>query len=334
MLIQRDVELSTFSTFMVQARALYFATITKKEDFSELIDSSEWQEVDHYFLGEGSNTLFIGTIEKLLIKNEIKGLEVLEENDSEVILRVGGGELWNDFVIFCIDQHYWGVENLILIPGTVGAAPVQNIGAYGAEVSDTIVGIEYIDTKSGSDGFFENEQCMFGYRDSIFKKYPGDFFITHVHFKLSKKANPKVHYDRVEEVLGSKEHSIENIAESIVSIRDSKLPRIGSLGTVGSFFKNPVVSKEDAQKMLEKYPQMKQFQVEAGVKISAAWLLDYLGYKGKKEKHVGMYEKHAMVVVNYGGATGEEVEHFYQGAISDVYAEFGIILEPEINIVR
>lgn len=334
MLIQQNVELSTFSTFMVQARARYFTSISKKEDIFALLTTPQWNELDHYFLGEGSNTLFIGTIEKLVIKNEIKGLTVVEEDDTSITLRVGGGELWNDLVIFCIDQNYWGIENLILIPGTVGAAPVQNIGAYGTDVSETIVAIEYVNVKTAQEGILDNKQCMFGYRDSLFKQHSGYYFITHVHFKLSKKPQPKITYDNVAEVVGTQEPRIEHVADAIVQIRDSKLPRIGDLGTVGSFFKNPIISKEYAEVLQKRYPDMKQFDAPEGVKVSAAWLLDYLGYKGKREGQVGMYEKHAMVLVNYGGATGEEVERFYQQAISEVYQEFGITLEPEINVVR
>lgn len=334
MQIAEHVELNSYSTFMTQASARYFVRVESKQDIVELLETDVYENNKHYLLGEGSNTLFIGEVDALLIHIAISGLEIVEECEEDVVVRVGAGESWHNFVLFCIDQGLWGVENLILIPGTVGASPVQNIGAYGTEVSDTIVLVEGIDLETKEPFRLDNEGCEFEYRNSVFKQHPGKYLITHASFRLSKEAKPNLRYDRVQEELGGKEPTLENISQAIVRIRDSKLPRVGELGTLGSFFKNPIVSEQKAQELKEKYEDIVMYEVDNGVKVSCAWLLDYLGYKGFVSGSLGMYDKHALVMVNHGGATGKEVEAFTELLIAKVNDEFGIAIEPEVNMVR
>jgi UDP-N-acetylmuramate dehydrogenase len=334
MQIQEFVELNTFSTFMVSAKARYFCSVASVEDIQELITHPLWNDHDHYILGEGSNTLFISDVNLLVVKNEIKGLEVISEDDESLTVSVGAGENWDHFVGWTLDQKLWGVENLILIPGTVGASPVQNIGAYGVEVSDTIVSVTAVDTESGEVKSFSPQDCEFSYRDSIFKRNPGRYLITHVLFRLSKVACPVLTYDRVQQELGDiPSPTPRDVASAVARIRDAKLPRVGELGTAGSFFKNPIISKQQAQELQEQFPDMKQFEVDGGVKLSAAWLIDHLGFKGKREGNVGTYHQHALVLVNHGGASGAEVRDFAQSIITKVEETFGITLEAEINII-
>ena len=337
MKIQEFVELNTFSTFMVQATARYFVSIDSEVSFQELLDHEVWRDNEHYFLGEGSNTLFSGNYEGLIIKNDIQGLEVVSEDTETITIRVGAGENWHNLVLWSLDQKLWGFENLALIPGTVGAAPVQNIGAYGVEVQETVSQVDAVDTTTGEIVTLFNEDCNFSYRNSVFKEHPGKYFIFYVYFVLQKQGAPVLSYGRVAEVL--EEKNIENpspqeVAAAIISIRDSKLPRVGDVGTAGSFFKNPLVSTEKSQELQVLFPDIVMYPSEEGsVKISAAWLIEYCGYKGVRHGQTGTYEKHALVLINHGGALGSEVWDFAQMIISDVQKKFGITLEPEVRVI-
>ena len=337
MKIQEYVELNTFSTFMVGAQARYFTSVSSVEDIQKLLKNEIWTEVPHYILGEGSNTLFAKDYDGLVIKNEIIGLEVISEDDESMIVRVGAGENWHNFVLWAVDQDLWGIENLVLIPGTVGASPVQNIGAYGVEVSEVITEVEVVNIETGELVVLKNEDCGFEYRNSLFKQKPERYFITQVSFKLKKNGAVVLTYHQVQEELdklGSKDITPKDVATAIVTIRDSKLPRIGELGTAGSFFKNPIVSAEKASSLLKEFPEMKQFPLEQGeVKLSAAWLIEHIGYKGYKSADVGTYHKHALVLVNHGGARGSEVWDFAQEIILKVKEVFGVDLEPEVQVI-
>jgi UDP-N-acetylmuramate dehydrogenase len=338
MKLQEHVSLASYTSFMVQASARYFASISSLEDITELTKHEVWKSHEHYFLGGGSNTLLISDYDGLIIVNQIHGLEIVHEDIDSVTVRVGAGEEWNHFVLWAVDQNLWGIENLVLIPGTVGASPVQNIGAYGVEVKDTIVSIEAYDTVDTTAVTFDNESCKFSYRGSIFKENPGRYFITHVQFRLLKKSTPRLSYPKIQEILdeqGVSEYTPSSIANAVVAIRDSKLPRVGELGTAGSFFENPIVSAKQASELLEKFPDMVQFptSVPDKVKLSAAWLIEYCGFKGKRTGNVGTYEKHALVLVNHGGAYGEEVWSFAESIIDKVNETFGVLLQPEVQIL-
>lgn len=331
------VELSSYSTFMLSAQARFFVSIKHKEDISSLVTTKEWQDYPHYFLGGGSNTAFIANYQGIIVKNEIEGLSIESEDESSVIIKVGAGEDWNNLVMWSLDQSLWGFENLVLIPGSVGAAPVQNIGAYGVEIADTIISVDAYDTHKKETISFTASQCNFRYRTSIFKENPGRYFITHVTFRLMKQAQPVLEYGAVQErvaaTYGSTELTPAMIAGVVVSIRDEKLPRVSELGTAGSFFKNPVVTKEQATLLQKEYSGIPCFDYMDKVKISAAWLIDYCGLKGMRKGGIGIYEKHALVLVNHGGAQGSELWDFATMIIDRVYQEFSITLEPEVNII-
>ncbi len=336
--IEREKNLKSLNTFMVPAVARYFASVQNEDEAREIFQSDEWQLAkERFVLGGGSNILFTRDIDGFVLKNEIRGREVLDENDEEVVIRVGAGESWHDFVMWSVERDLWGIENLVYIPGTVGAAPVQNIGAYGVEAKSTIQKVEYIDLEDFEENSIDNRDCEFAYRDSIFKKNPGKYFITHVVFKLHKKGEAVANYGRVAEALEEKDIQNPNskdIAEIIMEIRKSKLPEIGEIGTAGSFFKNPIISQEAFEKIRENFPEVRYFALENDlVKIPAGWLLDELGYKGFMQGHVGNYKNHALIIVHDGEGTGQEVYEHVQNIMQRVKEVFGIALEPEVNIL-
>ncbi len=336
--IQEHVSLASYTTFMVQASARYFVSIDSLHDIENLMISEPWNMRRHYFLGSGSNTLFVDDYDGLVVVNQIKGLEVIEETEEVVIVRVGGGELWNDFVLWSVDQNLWGVENLVLIPGTVGAAPVQNIGAYGVEAKDTIHAVEAFDTETKQFLTFTNSECLFGYRTSMFKQFSGRYLITYVHFALNKNGEAKLSYPKIKETLdelGVINYTPQKIAETVITIRDLKLPRVGTVGTAGSFFENPVIESDKAKELLNRFPQMIQFATKEPtmIKLSAAWMIEYCGFKGFRDGKVGTYYHHALVLVNHGGAYGHEVWDFAQTIIDKVHTVFEVILKPEVQIV-
>lgn len=338
MKIQEHVSLASFTTFMVQAHTRFFAEVTSLQDIIELVETDTWKNYEHCFLGGGSNVLFVSDYQGLVIVNQIQGLEIVSEDETSIGIRVGAGENWHHLVLWSLDQNLWGIENLVLIPGTVGAAPVQNIGAYGVEVSDTITSVEVFDTFEKKILIFDRTQCEFSYRESVFKNNPGRYFITHVNFLLSKNSTPQLSYPKITETLeslGLDQKSPQHIAQAIIQVRDSKLPRIGDLGTAGSFFQNPIVKKELAEMLLIKFPEMIQFpnSKDEMVKLSAAWMIEYCGYKGRRLEKVGTYEKHALVLVNHGGAYGHEVWAFAKEIVDHVYEIFGVTLEPEVQVI-
>ncbi len=336
MLIQEKKSLKNYTTFGVDVFADYFIEINTKESFLELLQHPLWQK-NTYIIGGGSNILFTDDYHGLIIHNNILGITILSEDDESMIVKTGAGVDWHEFVMWSVEHNVWGIENLALIPGTVGAAPVQNIGAYGVEAKDTISKVHAIDTETGEEKILFHQDCQFGYRDSIFKKIPGKYFITSVEFTLSKIPRLNIEYGAIVKTLAENnitDPSARDMAETIIKIRSSKLPALGEIGMAGSFFKNPIITAEHATKLLLKYPKMKQFILDTGeVKISAAWLIDYLGYKGIQKGKVGTYSKHALVLVNYGDASGVEVRNFAQKIIVDVYDNFSITLQPEVIVI-
>lgn len=348
--ILKNYDLTKLNTFGVKANAKFFVEINREEDIKEVFLSSDFQDNEKLFLGKGSNILFIKDFDGIVILNKLKGTEILKEDSENVFIKAMSGELWHNFVMFTVNNGYWGAENLSLIPGTVGASPVQNIGAYGAEVKDIIESVETYEIKTGKKKVFSNKECNFGYRESVFKnELKGKYFITNIIFKLSKKParnafsiadaggeNKKKIYPTLQEYL--KENKLEiktskDISDAIVAIRKSKLPDTSILGSAGSFFKNVYVEKEKAEEIKIKYPDVPLFEEGELIKIPTGWLIEQCGWKGKKIGNVGMHEKQALVLVNYGGATGEEVKNFSDQIIASVFSEFGLKLSPEVNIV-
>jgi len=335
--IKQNYQLKDLNTFGVEVTARFFVAIETVQDLRELLVSEVFKNNKHFILGGGSNIVFIQDFDGFVIKNNLLGKKILEENDEYVKLRVMSGENWHNLVMWTTGQGWGGIENLALIPGTVGATPVQNIGAYGVEIKETLESVNTLEFATGKEKVFTAEECGFGYRDSIFKKEAkGKYFITDVTFKLLKKPITKIEYGSVGTELASRgitSPTIEQIRDTVIVIRQSKLPDPKQIGNAGSFFKNPVVSLEIYQKILEEYPKMPSYNQEYGVKIPAGWLIEQAGWKGKRVGNVGVHDKQALVIVNYGGATGNEIRELAYAIIASVQEKFGIKLEPEVNMI-
>ncbi|MCI5051326.1 MAG: UDP-N-acetylmuramate dehydrogenase [Candidatus Pacebacteria bacterium] len=336
MKILEHVSLQPYTTFMTQSEARYFTILETLGDFHELIKTNVWVN-NPYILGGGSNILFTKDYNGLIVVNKLSGKEIVYEDEKVTDVEVFSGESWSELVLWSVEKDYWGIENLALIPGTVGAAPVQNIGAYGVEAKDTIISVKVYDFKTNEIIILGNSDCNFGYRDSIFKQEPHRYFVISVTFRLSKIPRLNLEYGAIVNTL--KEHGItdpsaKDMASVVTEIRQRKLPDVGEIGMAGSFFKNPVILEEHFQTIQQKYPDMPFYELENGqVKIPAGWIIETLGYKGIKEGNVGTYDKHALVLVNYGNATGEEVWDFAQKIIKEVKEQFDIIFEPEVIIL-
>lgn len=348
MQILENISLKEFNTFGVANSARFFVEIKEEADFLELIKTKIFKENKRLFLGGGSNVLFTKDFDGLLILNKIKGFEILEETLDTVLLSSCGGELWNDFVLFATERGLWGVENLALIPGTVGASPVQNIGAYGSEVRDTVHSVSGFFIENGEKKIFSNEECLFGYRDSIFKNELKDkFFITKVIFSLKKNGLPNLSYKPLKEYFEERGYVPQNsrdISDAVTEIRKSKLPDPRELGNAGSFFKNVFVSKEKLDSLLKEYENIPYFIEPASaqgdgeatgekIKIPTGWLIEKAGFKGKRFGNVGVYEKQALVLVNFGGSTGEDVFNLAKEIQEVVLEKFDIEISPEINLI-
>ena len=283
--------------------------------------------------------LFTQNIAGVVLKNEIKGIQILSENTDTVLVKCGAGEVWHEFVVYCVNKGWAGLENLSLIPGTVGASPIQNIGAYGAEVKDTIESVECIDIETHSKKRFTAAECAFGYRDSVFKKlYKGKYIITYVTFRLKKQAHVNTSYGAIQQVLDEKgiiAPTIRDVSNAVIDIRKSKLPNPAQLGNAGSFFKNPEIPGKQFEELRKKFPDIVSFPgfKEGMIKVPAGWLIEHSGWKGKMIGNVGVHRLQALVLVNYGGATGQEIVDLSLEVRKSVKELFGIDLEPEVNII-
>lgn len=336
--IEENISLKPFNTFGLDVNARFFIRITNKEEvrkiYSEKIVSGERKLI----IGGGSNILLLADFDGIVIKNEIKGIEITREDNDFVWVSAGAGENWHEFVLYCIDKNWAGIENLSLIPGCVGAAPMQNIGAYGVEVKDVIDSVYTLQLDSLEECIFSNQECKFGYRESIFKnEEKGKYFITRVIFKLSKKPDFKIKYGAIEEELKKEPEipiSIRKISNAVIRIRESKLPNPKEIGNAGSFFKNPEISKSLAEKLKEQYPNLVYYPVNDNiVKVAAGWLIENAGWKGYKKGDFGVHKNQALVLVNYGNATGKEIVELSNQIIDSIQKKFGIQLEREVNLV-
>ncbi len=336
-IIKEHVSLKPYNTFGIEATASYFATINKIDDFIELRTTNVFHSSELLILGGGSNILFTQNPTGLVLKNNLKGIEVVEENEGYVFVRVAAGEVWHSFVLWCVEHGYGGVENLSLIPGLVGASPMQNIGAYGAEIKDVCISVDAIEIESGKSFSFSNEDCEFGYRESVFKhSLKGKILITSVVFKLTKKPTFNVKYGDIQvtlEEMQVRELSLKAISDAVIKIRSSKLPNPAELGNAGSFFKNPTVENSLVEKLLLTYPVMPNYPQTNGGKIPAGWLIEQCGWKGKRVGNTGSHAKQALVLVNYGDATGSEIFTLALDIQRSVMDKFGIKIETEVNVV-
>lgn len=334
--LQEYYSLKKHNTFGIEASARYFFEFETSEEISNFLRANDIADTNYLIMGGGSNLLFTEDFDGLVLHPNVKGIEVIEEDDETVLLRVGSNEDWDEFVGWTVDQNYYGIENLSLIPGVVGAAPVQNIGAYGVEVCEVVEKVEAISIETKNPVEFSNMHCEFGYRNSVFKnEYKNLFIITHVQFRLKKKGEFKLAYGAIQKELEAyDEVNLKNIREVVIKIRESKLPDPEVLGNAGSFFKNPVVEKELADKLKAKHENMPVYPVsDFETKIAAGWLIEQCGWKGKQIGDAGVHKDQALVLVNHGNAKGCEILQLANDIRKSVLFQFGIKLEMEVNAV-
>lgn len=347
MLIQQNISLKPFNSFHIEASARYFARFANVEVMQEILAymREHLPEIEKPFiLGGGSNVLLVNDLDGMLLRNEIKGIQLLHEDEEYVYVKAGAGENWHSFVQYCISRNWAGLENLSLIPGTVGASPIQNIGAYGVELEDVFWSLEAFHIKFQTLVTFTAADCRFGYRDSAFKKkYKGEYIITSVSFRLKKHPVFHTSYGAINqelEAMGVKELSIQAISEAVIRIRRSKLPDPESVGNAGSFFKNPEIFASQFEEIRKQYPELVAHDLPGGMKkLAAAWLIEHCGpsegisWKGYRTGDAGVHDKQSLVLVNYGHAKGGELLALSEEIIRTVKDRFGIQLEREVNIV-
>jgi UDP-N-acetylmuramate dehydrogenase len=336
--IQRDVQLKNFNTFGVEAKAHFFVEINKKEELAELFMDPQWKQMKMLVLGGGSNMLLLNDFNGLVIRINIRGIEHrISHND--VFIEAGAGEVWNDLVNFCVIREYAGLENLSLIPGSVGASPIQNIGAYGVELQDVFHSCCAFELQTGTFKTFTKEDCRFGYRESVFKsELKNQYIIVSVKFHLSLIPHFKLTYGAIEQELKARNvtsPSIKDVSQVVSHIRVSKLPDPSTIGNAGSFFKNPIIDAAQFNNLKLKFPEVVHYPAAGGqVKLAAGWLIEQCGWKGKVAGNTGTWKNQSLVLVNHGGATGEEVYAFSSQIIDSVYTKFGVMLQREVNIIN
>ncbi len=336
--IIRNQSLRSFNTFGMNVLAESFVSVTTQDQMAEATTNALKLNKSLFLLGGGSNVLLRGNVSGLTVHNAIKGVEVISSDANRAIVRVGGGEEWHQFVLWSIERGFGGVENMSLIPGSVGAAPMQNIGAYGVELKDVFHVLEAVDVHTGEVHRFDASTCEFGYRTSIFKtKVKGRYAITHVEFALQKNPVFNTSYGAIEaelEAMKVTNLSIKAISDAVINIRRSKLPDPREIGNAGSFFKNPVVEEGVYNTIKKNFPSAPGYPAGKGmIKLPAGWLIEQAGWKGKTFGTYGVHKKQALVLVNYGGATGEEVFKLSAQILEDIQAKFGVLLEREVNIM-
>ncbi len=333
--IQKNISLKPYNTFGIDAYAARFATITSFNDLKEILATNK----DVFILSGGSNLLLTQNIEKLVVHINTKGMIIAKQTNHHIFIRVEAGENWHEFVLWCIEHNYGGIENLSLIPGKVGTAPIQNIGAYGVEIKNVIETVEALEISTNKTVIFTNSECKFGYRNSVFKnKEKGKYIITHVTFKLTKnKHKLNSSYGAITAELEKNkitQPTIATISKAVIAIRQQKLPDPKTIGNSGSFFKNPVISSNDFEKLIQKYPKAPHYILSnKEVKIPAGWLVEQCGFKGKRFGDAGVHKNQALVLVNYGNASGKEILELSKKIQQSVQKKFTIYLEAEVNVI-
>ena len=337
--MKTNVHLQPYNSFGFDAVAHYFVEINKVSDIQTLIQSGELEKHKTLILSGGNNILFQNEVfDGLVVYINTKGIEILREDEKEVVVSAQAGEDWPEFVKYTVSKGWHGLENLAHIPGKIGAAPVQNIGAYGMELKDCFVKCEAVNLENGRKRTFDNKECVFGYRSSIFKgMLKGQFVITSVDLRLSKQAELKLDYGNIRAYLdehGMAEPTLQQLHDAICAIRDAKLPDPKTLGNAGSFFKNPVIKAEQFETLKQQYPEMPHYDEPDGkVKVPAGWLIEQAGWKGWHDEHVGVYEKQALVLVHLGGGKGEDIVYLSKRIQTSVEEKFGIKILPEVNFI-
>ena len=336
--IKENFSLHQFNTFHLESVARYFTEVNHIEQVNDLIHSHRLHENPFLFLGGGSNLLFTGNFKGIVVHIINKGIEIISRSEDTVVVKASAGENWHEFVTYCVNEGFGGLENLSLIPGNVGSCPIQNIGAYGVEVKDSIISLEAVDLQTGELKVFSRGDCHFGYRDSIFKRdLKAKILIWTVTFEL--KLSPVVHidYGAIKQELAEmhvENPGIADVSVAVCNIRRSKLPDPVLLGNAGSFFKNPTIDEKSAERLLEAFPKMVLFPLNDGrVKLAAGWLIEQCGWKGFREGDAGVHQSQALVLVNYGTATGSNMLTLAHRIQNSVYERFGVKLEMEVNVI-
>ncbi|NOU60919.1 UDP-N-acetylmuramate dehydrogenase [Marinifilum caeruleilacunae] len=331
-----NISLKKYNTFGIEATARYFFEFEQEEEILEFLKENNIADTQYLILGGGSNLLFTEDFNGLVLHPNITGIELLDEDEESVLLRVGCNEEWDEFVEWAVENQLYGIENLSLIPGTIGASPVQNIGAYGVEVKEVIENVEAISIETKEPVIFSNAHCEFAYRNSVFKnEYKNLFIITHVQFRLKKKAELKLQYGAIQkEMEAYGEINLKNLRKAIIKIRESKLPDPEEIGNAGSFFKNPIVDKEKADKLKSQYENMPTYEIsDMETKLAAGWLIEQCDWKGKRFGDAGVHKDQALVLVNYGNAKGNDILKLANDIRKSVLIKFGVKLEMEVNAI-
>lgn len=335
--METNFPLTSFNTFRVPAKAASFALLASSEQAIDIIKNVLPEINNVLVLGGGSNILFTADFDGLVLHQAMKGISVLEETDSACRVKAAAGEDWTEFVDYCVSRGWGGIENLAMIPGQVGAAPVQNIGAYGREAKDVIEHVETLDLRTGEPRIFSNQECEFSYRNSVFKNgLKNRYLITSVVFNLHKEPVFHLDYGSIREELQKRqtdEITFQAVARAIKNIRSRKLPDVSKTGSAGSFFKNPLLAESKFEKLKGEYPEMPFFKLQEGYKVPAGWLIDQCGWKGHTRNNYGVYPHQALVLVNYGGALGKDIFELSEEIRRDVRKKFGIELEREVTVL-
>jgi UDP-N-acetylmuramate dehydrogenase len=338
MIIKENISLQTYNTFGIDVRARQFVSVNTLDDIRELGDGGYFNE-SFLVLGGGSNLLFTSDFNGLVIHNNIQGVELLQADDDEVLVKAGAGVNWNDFVWYCIDHGYGGIENLSLIPGNIGAGPIQNIGAYGVELKDHFEQLEAYDIGTGNIKIYDRDECHFGYRDSVFKReLKGRVIILSVTLRLAKNGIPDTSYGAINDQLARMGITglpdIRSVGQAVNAIRRAKLPDPEITGNAGSFFKNPVIAEKEFLSLQKEFPGIPYYAIEESkYKVPAGWLIEQSGWKGKRKGRAGVHEKQALVLINAGEATGQEILSLAEDIKASVSDQFHIDLEMEVNII-
>ena len=336
-MIRENVSLQPHNTFGIETKARFMAKVKSIDDILSVLRDESVNQLPRLILGGGSNILLTQDFDGLVILNQLTGISLIEEDENSVLVEVGAGEVWHDLVMHCVKNGWGGIENLSLIPGSVGAAPMQNIGAYGVEIKDIFQQLTALNLKTFESRIFTNQECEFGYRESVFKRaLKGQFMILLVQLKLSKNSILNTSYGAIETELASREinnPTIADVSQAVINIRQSKLPDPKNLGNAGSFFKNPVIEKTMFEKLQNKFPSIPNYPAPNGIKLAAGWLVEQCGWKGKRIGNCGSHKDQALVLVNYGDSNGSEIFDLSEQIMQSVLDKFGIQLEREVNVV-
>ncbi len=336
--IRENASLKPYNTFGIDAHARHLCIVHTVEELQEVLRSGAAKDVMPLVLGGGSNVLFTGDVDRLVILNRIGGIDVVHETGDTVYVRSGAGEVWHGLVRWCVDRGYGGIENMSLIPGCVGAGPIQNIGAYGAELKDVFHELTAVAIDTAQQHTFGLDACRLGYRDSIFKhEAKGRYVIATVTLRLDKNPKPRTHYGSLQKELerrGISDPGIREVSDAVIAVRQSKLPEPAALGNAGSFFKNPEVDPRVYESLKATHEGLVAFPGTGGrMKLSAGWLIEQCGWKGRRVGNTGAHKDQALVLVNYGGATGDEVYGLAMAIRESVKEKFGVVLETEVNVI-